>query len=90
MDVLPPAIESAIGQCASVIRLTWIYTASPPATEFEFDRSNALHDDDKRTFKATTSPYDDNNDGLGLDDNAISIASGRLPATASTLSGIVI
>jgi hypothetical protein len=69
IDVLPPIISSAEGLSASIIRLTWSYTVGPPATEFEFERTRVLDLQDRQTFKAPSSPFDDNNAGQGLNEH---------------------
>jgi hypothetical protein len=66
-----PSIVSAEARGASVIRLTWTYSQDPPATEFEFERTKLLDQQDLHTFKASSSPYDDNNAGLGLDERTV-------------------
>jgi hypothetical protein len=69
INVAPPIISSAEGLSASIIRLTWSYTLGPPATEFEFERTRALDVQDRQTFKAPSSPIDDNNGGQGLNEH---------------------
>jgi hypothetical protein len=64
----PPMIVSAEGLSASIIRLTWSYSGSPPATEFEFERTRVLDAQDIHTFNVPASPFDDNNDGQGLNE----------------------
>jgi hypothetical protein len=60
----PPAIVSAEGKSASVITLAWTYDGS--AAKFEFERTK-LPEQSTDTFKAASSPYDDNNQDQGLE-----------------------
>jgi hypothetical protein len=61
------AIDSAQGTSASVIRLTWSYAADSPAIEFEFERLKPATGE-LQSFRALSSPFDDDNAGLGLDE----------------------
>jgi hypothetical protein len=59
-----PAIVSAVGKNSSTITLTWAFPGT--ALEFEFERMK-LPERTMETFKAPASPFDDDNERLGLE-----------------------
>ena len=59
-----PTIISAVGKNSSVITLTWTFPGT--ALEFEFERMK-LPERTMQTFNAPASPFDDDNEGLGLE-----------------------
>jgi hypothetical protein len=59
-----PTIVSAEGKNSSAITLTWTFPST--ALEFEFERMK-LPERTRQTFKAPASPFDDDNEGLGLE-----------------------